>query len=770
MKKRPNSQIDKPETSTSNSRSTTPVNSSRSYLSMLKQLSTAHKTTKALKKTEPIVSSWKPPNLRGQISKPALRTASPEQKIKGIITPFSQKPSSRKMSNPLVASTIQTNSRANLKVGSKTPEVSYIENESNASAQNTRKNNQISPPKRAGGSFCLSNSAQNDASYLLGLEHPKKHSSMASLDLTSGPKLSANLPIYREEQQTSSNKSQFSPIKERNRTPQATNSDFLNESLEILKEGKLSAGGNAEGFKPALKENCLFHPHKQAKYYTIDKNECNVQYKVCSKCAVALANKGSRVHEIIFSEVDHRKSEIDDFMTKIAQSKRNSLGLIQHLNLKKNEFLEFFDEQHEKAVALARRLQQLIKEELENVVNLFENQRTQIMNTVSTLEKKLNLEFKDIDEMKTDIELNLDNILNNIEVEPFEKIMGSYQARLKESDAYFEAVRQQKIEIFQLSREQFNQKEEIMSKIQALFELKGNKTPIVSTDETGLPSEYSILLNRSAWREKRNHSCSSSENKGELESGFGSLFEMLRERERHGQSEKANTTKHMEREKTFPSARLDTDGSGLTLKTPQGRRITSDTSSGETYRFKKNIGCSTEDGVKLTSGSHGQDFELQTVHSNHSSCLGDVMTIRQIENSEWNNSEWKGLLEENKDKSTQAQAGTLTEPNLQSPFKIKLENTEEVESSKSGRISHNTPTTKDRNDKEENCLSFSESKYKCYPFAKRKSARDLNDQRQIKSHNSSFNQIEDAGLLNHTISQPLYQGPNCSPKFREKLQ
>ena len=482
----------------SQSASTTPTHSktvntsntnSQNYLHMLKQSSTAYKATKATgsMKPENLSSLHKTSTLQTPFSSKLDLNFTNNMKPNLLFASMTPTAKSQKKMHSSIAVDLRTNPHyESQKTDSKMPTVPRNSSEPRLKGL-VLKQFEFSDRKQQNRSANLteeplnSDNADEIASY-----NSHRNESQRDKVSSDSPKAGAmsnekireqvHVALLGNFEAYGANKpSQFVPRKQ----SQSTNSEILNESFDTYKDYKnLSEESESRG-----EERCMNHPNKRAKYFTTtSEDELQTRYNLCSKCAVTLADKGAKVKEIINSEEELRKSEIEAFLIKLSHTRKHSNSINESISLKKSDFIDFFNKQNEKAETIAAVLQKIINEELNNVKKCFELQKNQIIAAVELFEQQLQAGFKEVEEMQSDIQRNLDNILKHIELTPFKKIIESYYHRLYDIDQQLEGVRGQKIEVGKMSSVKSKNLQELKQQMHVFFELRGLKTSILKKD------------------------------------------------------------------------------------------------------------------------------------------------------------------------------------------------------------------------------------------------------------------------------------------------
>lgn len=550
----------------------------------------------------------------------------------------------------------------------------------------------------------------------------------SSNDKTQGQVLNSASVVSNLDSQESSRKPEEFVSK---KTSQAI--DILYDSFENNKD--FAAGSEENDSK--LTEECMNHPNKKAKYYTIYEDDPSLQYHLCSKCAVALADKGTKIRKIIASEEELRKSEIEAFLIKLSHSRKSTEKVNDSICLKRRDFEQFFTKQTEKAEAIASVLEKMIKQELNHVKKCLDSQRSQLFEAIDSIEKQLNANLQEISDMQSDIERNLENILKNIELKPFQKIIGAYHERVQDLDQQVEMIRSQKIAVEKLPKYQSKQLQELKASIQALFARTEHQTSFLKKNEAennqGDTSKTKNSNNISSL-------CASFENRDILEGAYDPIFESHQRPERF----------------TFANEKF-------VLKTlKQG------------------------DGAKAVTPKH-QEMEvlnraLQNVVLNRSSqgSTNEVNTQRSTGNAR-GKGDRKGYFNQNTEVKAIEKYLSLLEKVNTSQTKKKRDDSSPFQSSR-----YHEDWEKEEDDDEANslryaalndsvvCLNsqdcdfFPSSKNLDADYSSRRHCGSKNEKRQVQSQNSSFNFAEDELIFPRIISDQ-HKSAYCSPNFKENI-
>jgi len=204
-------------------------------------------------------------------------------------------------------------------------------------------------------------------------------------------------------------------------------------------------------------ERCANHPHKRAKYYAISESEesDNVS-KYCSKCAILLAQNGVKVQEILPNDESLRKSEIEEFLIKLSNTKKELNNFSSSLLRKKEDLLTYFEKQHEKANLVYEALENLIREEKKKCIDTLSLNQQGVIEEIGKVEQEIANGLTEISHIQTDIEKNINDIIKNIELEPFKNVIKRYDSRLKSFEEAVNKFKDQHLTIHRL--QSFNHK------------------------------------------------------------------------------------------------------------------------------------------------------------------------------------------------------------------------------------------------------------------------------------------------------------------------
>lgn len=502
----------------SNLQGATPQN----YLHILKQTSVTNKNSKKITLT-------KPESLSSSLRAIDLRPPSVEKTASGPRT--SQRLGSMQASFTFAPQTQKTPLYQPLSVKGSVPRNLSEPKFKKGIIEQLQASNQ---PSLNGSLHGLDSVPQSNQGSMVDISSPESKKTMLKNNFITGPELmatatSTNEKHHNEHGLTSStgqtrmdsqNSSQkFSAQVRLQKQVAPFTSDFLNESLETDKSVDM---------QPKEGDDCMNHRGKRAKYYTNCEEDPLVQYKLCSKCAVALADKGAKVREIINSEEELRKSEIEAFLIKLSHSRRNTKMIFESISSKKLDFVEFFHKQNEKADAIRSVLEKMIKEEFDHVKKRFESHRAKIMSAFEAIETQLNGNLKEVANMQSDIEQNLENILKCIEIKPFQKIIGAYHERIHELDQHLEVIRAQKINVEKLPGFKPKELQDFKPRIQGLFELRELQTSFLKRTESEKGAEEEVQFAGARKKGNCGSLCVSFENKEKFEKACNSMIEAYR--------------------------------------------------------------------------------------------------------------------------------------------------------------------------------------------------------------------------------------------------
>ncbi|CAD8087841.1 unnamed protein product [Paramecium primaurelia] len=172
---------------------------------------------------------------------------------------------------------------------------------------------------------------------------------------------------------------------------------------------------------------CVNHSNKSAKYYVAKDNSIYL----CSKCAVQMMGKGQKVEEMPGLEEEYRKKQINQFINQVNNNIPHIDKMMNALITKRDDISKYYEQQKEKVEKFHTQIFQQLEEEkmkkLQQLYNNFKNVSKQYDESIQSLQQSKSETMC----MKKDIECNLNQIIKQIQNEPFNEIMASYHKNLQ---------------------------------------------------------------------------------------------------------------------------------------------------------------------------------------------------------------------------------------------------------------------------------------------------------------------------------------------------
>ena len=235
-------------------------------------------------------------------------------------------------------------------------------------------------------------------------------------------------------------------------------------------------------------ERCVDHPHKRAKYFVLDEHvalcsQPDSDNRFCSKCAIRLVEKGMRIQELITSQKEGRKSEIEEFLSRLSDARRTTNATLESIANKKEDIRDFYTKLIEKVDLFTSVLMKILTEERTRVLEELRINQEKTFDEIQSMERQVNDRLDVITSIYQDIEKNFSSILNNIEIKPFKAIMGKYNEKLNNFIEFVETkVATHQVNIHKFPG--FNKKaiDELKPMILGMFEKVVTPTSLVKRD------------------------------------------------------------------------------------------------------------------------------------------------------------------------------------------------------------------------------------------------------------------------------------------------
>ena len=520
------------------------------------------------------------------------------------------------------------------------------------------------------------------------------------------------------------------------------------------------------------------HPQKRAKYYIQTENSTKSDYKLCSKCAVTLADQGTKIKELCNNQDEQRRAEIDAFLIKLGHSKHKSADLVKAISNKKLNIEEHYKKQCTKAEDVAATLEQVIQEQLTQIKQVFAEQKEQLLHQIDGLEQYFQAGVTEIEDMRGDIERNVNNILKHIGHQPFQKIIGKYYERLHEMDVELDSTRTQKVTAVKLAAVKPNHFEDLKTAIAGFLELVPCNSLLVKRYEhpsSNSASPFSSCKqspdasfeNQQQRHDKNTETVFKAQNDGDRFSfacDQSAILKAWRQKEDQIQSERA-------------SDRLDFGAGAMNLKLATwGEKENESSCFPGSYQ------------VEHSSVNRASFQRSQAGHSRHGSCpsIKSVPLNAAIIGVEPNEQELEDSIAYNRDSFSKYAATIAAESNKTSDYKPPIVNhfalDEEGLSSYSnlskslGEAPKKASTRALFMDEEEETKTQPSTKVKKLhynPFSRRKEQQKASNKRYSKSQENALRYIDDDVIVQEQkeseTSSP-YQSTYCSPNFKDNIE
>ena len=214
-----------------------------------------------------------------------------------------------------------------------------------------------------------------------------------------------------------------------------------------------------------------------------DYNEGLSPGKYCSKCAISLASKGLKLKEIIALDSALRKAEIAEFLISLSTTKKGLTNTSNSLISRRDTIENDYAKQIEKTGFIMIMMQQLIVQERSKAVEFLHKARDQTIEEMKKYEDQSKSMLDEIDGIHNDIDKNMDNIVNNIDIEPFKDVISKYKKKLGTLDSYVDQVNSQYVTINKLPPFKNTSIETIKPLIIAMYNVLESKTALIKCNQ-----------------------------------------------------------------------------------------------------------------------------------------------------------------------------------------------------------------------------------------------------------------------------------------------
>jgi hypothetical protein len=147
-----------------------------------------------------------------------------------------------------------------------------------------------------------------------------------------------------------------------------------------------------------------------------------------------------------------RKSELEEFLIKLSDGKRNLHNFLSVLHRKKEDLAGFFNRQEEKIENIYTILGQIIEEEKKRKLDIIRQNRIDANAEMDAVENDMCLRLEDATKIQYDIDNNMQNIVRNVALEPFKVIISQYEIKLQQAEEAIENYKNQQLLIYKLPK------------------------------------------------------------------------------------------------------------------------------------------------------------------------------------------------------------------------------------------------------------------------------------------------------------------------------
>lgn len=223
---------------------------------------------------------------------------------------------------------------------------------------------------------------------------------------------------------------------------------------------------------------CCYHVEKKAKYMklnedTVSSSAEELENKVffCSKCAIDLALKGVRVVDLesnneapkFFASskggseieennadpISHRsennsekikKNNIEEFLSRLDSAQSRGSQTFAILNLRKNEIKLFYDNFYIEMRNLFEKIVKRLDVLQKSLVLKLQQNKEELELGLNTNITQVNSSLKDMQSIRGDIGTNMLNIIQSMDVKPFQLILSKYEQKISTYEQFFEIL------------------------------------------------------------------------------------------------------------------------------------------------------------------------------------------------------------------------------------------------------------------------------------------------------------------------------------------
>ncbi|CAK55803.1 unnamed protein product (macronuclear) [Paramecium tetraurelia] len=181
---------------------------------------------------------------------------------------------------------------------------------------------------------------------------------------------------------------------------------------------------------------CKAHTNKKAKYKVIGvpfaKPKFNLTDLICSKCAIVLISQGYKIEDIQSDQTSIRQEQIQQFLETISQTFLIIDQNGQQLNEKKYDLVRFCEKQKDKVNEHYHQMVIALDNKLKEQIDYLNELQLKAVEIFDQKQQEIKDNHNELVQMYSDIEVNLDNIIMQIECLPYKQIMGQYNKRVQD--------------------------------------------------------------------------------------------------------------------------------------------------------------------------------------------------------------------------------------------------------------------------------------------------------------------------------------------------
>lgn len=230
--------------------------------------------------------------------------------------------------------------------------------------------------------------------------------------------------------------------------PKASNRDKIEQ--ELGDSLKIYTSGFSEFENSCVTKKCVKHTDKNTEFYW-KINQVHMGF--CASCAVKYAGMGLKVepYKIITKPKISKKDKIDEFLSEcdssrfvLAEKKRELLRF--HGTIKKENI-----EQH----ILLENLFEMVSDIFQNQKEIFSTQLSKFFNKRQKLSDErlecLEVETRFVEKIEKDVSDNYQSILENVEYEDFDVILGHHKSQMSQKMEMVEKLKCEKEDLLNVS-------------------------------------------------------------------------------------------------------------------------------------------------------------------------------------------------------------------------------------------------------------------------------------------------------------------------------